>query len=81
MNSNIKQTSYTNNQEPTTDQPNRLDLKLGGFFNDKIAFIRNRDIWITDFDGNDTQLTFCSNDKSDPSLKCGVAEYMMQVRL
>ncbi|KAL7315947.1 hypothetical protein PS15m_005106 [Mucor circinelloides] len=78
MDSSSKQTSYTSNQEPTTDQPHRSDPKLGGFFNDKVAFLRNRDIWVTDLDGNDTQLTFCSNDTSDPSLKCGVAEYMMQ---
>ncbi|EPB85276.1 hypothetical protein HMPREF1544_07957 [Mucor circinelloides 1006PhL] len=78
MDTSSKQTSYTSNQEPTTDQPHRSDPKLGGFFNDKVAFLRNRDIWVTDLDGNDTQLTFCSNDTSDPSLKCGVAEYMMQ---
>lgn len=79
MDTSSKQTSYTSNQEPTTDQLHRSDPKLGGFFNDKVAFLRNRDIWVTDLDGNDTQLTFCSNDTSDPSLKCGVAEYMMQV--
>lgn len=77
--SSNKQTSYTSNQEPTTDQPHRSDPKLGGFFNDQIAFVRNRDIWVTDWHGNDTQLTFCASDTSDPTLKCGVAEYMMQV--
>ncbi|KAL9547276.1 hypothetical protein MBANPS3_006245 [Mucor bainieri] len=78
MDTSNKQTSYTSNQEPTTDQPHRSDPKLGGFFNDRIAFIRNRDIWVTDWNGNDAQLTFCSTDASDPTLKCGVAEYMMQ---
>ncbi|KAI8637275.1 hypothetical protein BD408DRAFT_424779 [Parasitella parasitica] len=75
INSSSKHTSY---QEPAADQPHRLDPQLGGLFHDKIAFIRNRDIWVTDFNGNDTQLTFCSSDNADPSLKCGVAEYMMQ---
>ncbi|KAK4514934.1 Myblike DNAbinding domain-containing protein [Mucor velutinosus] len=78
MDSISKQTPYTNTQEPPTDQSHRSDPKLGGFFNDRIAFVRNRDIWVTDWNGNDTQLTFCSSDTSDPSLKCGVAEYMMQ---
>lgn len=81
MESSNKQTSYTSIQEPATDQPHRSDPKLGGFFNDRIAFVRNRDIWVTDWNGNDTQLTFCSSDTSDSSLRCGVAEYMMQVRL
>lgn len=57
----------------------RIDPKLGGHHNNKIAFIRNRDIWVMDFDGNETQLTFCSLDTTDPTLNCGGVEYMMQV--
>lgn len=45
--------------------------------NKKISFIRNNDIWISDYDGNERQITFCS-EKSDPTLRCGIAEYMMQ---
>lgn len=45
--------------------------------NKNISFIRDRDIWITDFEGNETQLTFCSI-QEDSTLRCGVAEYMMQ---
>ncbi|KAI7873076.1 Alpha/Beta hydrolase protein [Mucor mucedo] len=55
-------------------QANRVDPKLG---KDTITFIRDRDLWCTDFAGNERQLTFCGNDE-DPTLKCGVAEYMMQ---
>jgi hypothetical protein len=70
-----KQTTYT----ATTDH--RTDPKLGGYNNDLIAFIRNRDIWVTDFEGLDTQLTFCSLNEDDVTLKCGIAEYMMQVKI
>lgn len=56
----------------------RLDPKLGGKHNGKISFIRNSDIWITDFHGNELQLTYCSLSDDDPTLKCGIAEYMMQ---
>ncbi|KAG1561199.1 hypothetical protein G6F49_002035 [Rhizopus delemar] len=59
-------------------QEERIDPKLGGHHNNKIAFIRNRDIWVMDFDGNETQLTFCSLDTTDPTLNCGGVEYMMQ---
>ncbi|GAA5798512.1 hypothetical protein HPULCUR_003916 [Helicostylum pulchrum] len=57
------------------DQVIRADPKLGN--DNKISFIRNNDIWISDYDGNERQLTFCCL-KADTSLKCGVAEYMMQ---
>lgn len=56
------------------DQPNRADPKLG---KNNISFVRDRDIWLTDFEGNETQLTFCAS-QGDSTLKCGVAEYMMQ---
>ncbi|KAI8881153.1 alpha/beta-hydrolase [Backusella circina FSU 941] len=67
---NMEQTTYVKDKE------GRADPKLGG--HQHIAFIRNRDIWVTDFDGNDTQLTFSSENESDPTLSCGIAEYMMQ---
>jgi hypothetical protein len=56
----------------------RSDPKLGGANNALFAFIRNQDIWISDFDGNEVQLTFCS-EQLNPCLSCGVAEYVMQV--
>ncbi|CAO3690755.1 unnamed protein product [Rhizopus stolonifer] len=56
----------------------RADPKQGGNHNDMVAFIRERDIWITDFMGNERQLTFCSSDSQDPTLSCGGVEYMMQ---
>lgn len=56
----------------------RSDPKLGGVSNTLFAFIRNQDIWISDFDGNEVQLTFCS-EQPNPCLSCGVAEYVMQV--
>ncbi|KAI8337734.1 Alpha/Beta hydrolase protein [Chlamydoabsidia padenii] len=55
----------------------RSDPKLGGINNNLIAFIRNRDIWLSDFDGNEIQLTFCS-EQPNTCLRCGVAEYVMQ---
>lgn len=56
----------------------RTDPKQGGNHNDMVAFIRERDIWITDFMGNERQLTFCSSDSQDPTLSCGGVEYMMK---
>ncbi|CEG69475.1 hypothetical protein RMATCC62417_05541 [Rhizopus microsporus] len=56
----------------------RLDPKLGGNHADKIAFIKNRDIWVMDLEGNERQLTFCSLNTKDPTLNCGGVEYMMQ---
>jgi hypothetical protein len=67
----MEQTTYARDNE------GRADPKLGG--HQHVAFIRNRDIWVTDFDGYDMQLTFCSENESDPTLSCGSAEYMMQV--
>jgi hypothetical protein len=72
--------SSSNNYTPTTtinstdDNNNRLDPKLGGINNDKISFIRASNIWVTDFDGNELQLTF----SNEETIKCGIAEYMMQ---
>ncbi|CAO3589340.1 unnamed protein product [Absidia cylindrospora] len=59
------------------DTSNRSDPKLGGTRNDLFAFIRNRDIWVSDFTGVEVQLTFCF-DRPNTSLSCGVAEYVMQ---
>ncbi|KAG0175250.1 dipeptidylpeptidase [Apophysomyces sp. BC1015] len=56
-------------------QPIRGDPKLGGRNTDLVAFIRDRDIWVTDLEGHEVQLTFCS---SNPAISCGVAEYLMQ---
>ncbi|KAI8092722.1 uncharacterized protein BX664DRAFT_347988 [Halteromyces radiatus] len=72
-------------QQPTTSLGNkalydtsaRTDPKLGGINNDIFTFIRNRDIWISNFDGDEIQLTFCSNQQNE-SLSCGVAEYVIQ---
>lgn len=55
------------------DQP-RLDPTLGGIHHAYIAFIRDRDIWITDYQGQERQLTF----STDVTVRCGIAEYMMQ---
>ncbi|KAI9477965.1 MAG: hypothetical protein EXX96DRAFT_569098 [Benjaminiella poitrasii] len=56
----------------------RMDPKLGGRHHDLVAFVKERDIWVMDFDGHEAQITFSSLNSSDPTLKCGVAEYMMQ---
>ncbi|KAF7729659.1 dipeptidylpeptidase [Apophysomyces ossiformis] len=53
----------------------KKDPKLGGQNNDLVAFIRDRDLWVTDFEGHEMQLTFCS---SNPAMNCGLAEYIMQ---
>ncbi|CAG8434850.1 12884_t:CDS:10 [Ambispora gerdemannii] len=60
--------------------PPRLDPKLGGRNNNLIAFIRDRDIWVTTLGGSETQLTFCNDHDPDGSaaLSCGVAEFVMQ---
>ena len=52
----------------------RSDPKLGGIENQYVAFIRNDNIWVTDIQGNETQLTF----STEPTVRCGIAEYMMQ---
>ncbi|KAI8368707.1 Alpha/Beta hydrolase protein [Blakeslea trispora] len=62
----------------TTPLKNRSNLKLGGHDSQLIAFVKDRDIWITDFDGHETQLTFCCLNTDDPTLCSGIAEYMMQ---
>ncbi|KAI8073066.1 dipeptidyl peptidase IV N-terminal region-domain-containing protein [Gongronella butleri] len=53
------------------------DPKLGGIHGDLIAFVRDRDLWVVDFEGNEAQLTFCS-DQANDALSCGTAEYIMQ---
>ncbi|KAI8977946.1 Alpha/Beta hydrolase protein [Pilobolus umbonatus] len=74
--------SFYDRMDPTRNYQgntwSRVDPKLGGENNAWIAFIRQRDIWITDTEGNDIQLTFSSLNKDDPTLQCGIAEYMMQ---
>ncbi|ORX60503.1 hypothetical protein DM01DRAFT_1332653 [Hesseltinella vesiculosa] len=55
----------------------RYDPKLGGVRNNLIAFIRERDIWVSDLAGVEMQLTLCS-DQANDALSCGVAEYIMQ---
>ncbi|CAG8535283.1 1346_t:CDS:2, partial [Diversispora eburnea] len=57
-------------------QPPRLDPKLGGRNSNLVAFIRDRDIWVTTLNGCETQLTFCG--EQDEALSCGVAEFVMQ---
>lgn len=56
----------------------RIDPKLGGRNGDLIAFVRNRDIWVSTLSGRETQLTFCSHNLDDGTLSCGVAEFVMQ---
>lgn len=56
------------------DPPVRTDPKLGGANNDLVSFIRDGDIWITDFDGNEQRLT----NSTEQYTRCGIAEYMMQ---
>ncbi|CAG8609132.1 5158_t:CDS:10 [Paraglomus occultum] len=58
----------------------RLDPKLGGRNANLIAFIRDRDIWVTTMKGYETRLTFCSEnpDARREALSCGIAEYVMQ---
>ncbi|KAI8332948.1 Alpha/Beta hydrolase protein [Choanephora cucurbitarum] len=57
---------------------NRSNLKLGGHYTHLVAFVRDRDLWLTDLEGNETQLTFCCLNTDDPTLSCGTADYMMQ---
>ena len=61
--------------------PPRLDPKLGGRNHNLVAFIRDRDIWVTTSNGCETQLTFCNVHDPDgtAALSCGVAEFVMQV--
>lgn len=67
-----KKTNYNKNE---AEIASRRDPKLG---KDTITFIRDRDLWSTDFLGNERQLTFCKKDQQDDTLSCGIAEYMMQ---
>jgi len=59
----------------------RLDPKLGGRNFNLVAFIRDRDIWVTTMKGYEMRLTFCSEhpDARREALSCGIAEYVMQV--
>ncbi|CAG8600866.1 15838_t:CDS:2, partial [Racocetra fulgida] len=77
----------TNSSSPSSPCPSlnntlppRLDPKLGGRNCDLVAFIRDRDIWVTTLNGLETQLTFCNEHDPDGSsaLSCGVAEFVMQ---
>ncbi|CAJ0767665.1 2058_t:CDS:2 [Entrophospora sp. SA101] len=60
--------------------PPRLDPKLGGQNQNLVAFIRDRDIWVSTMNGCETQLTFCNDHDPDgnSALSCGVAEFVMQ---
>jgi Dipeptidyl peptidase IV (DPP IV) N-terminal region len=66
------------NTKKEQDNNTRYDIKFGGQHSDAIAFIRGRDIWVSDFYGNECQLTNCATNE-DPTLMCGVAEFVMQV--
>ncbi|PKC13325.1 hypothetical protein RhiirA5_372331 [Rhizophagus irregularis] len=65
---------------PINSVPPRLDPKLGGRNHNLVAFIRDRDIWVTTSNGCETQLTFCNDHDRDgtAALSCGVAEFVMQ---
>ncbi|RIA87685.1 hypothetical protein C1645_776774 [Glomus cerebriforme] len=65
---------------PINSVPPRLDPKLGGRNHNLVAFIRDRDIWVTTSNGCETQLTFCNDHDHDgtAALSCGVAEFVMQ---
>ncbi|KAI9277681.1 hypothetical protein BC943DRAFT_332572 [Umbelopsis sp. AD052] len=65
------------NTKKQQDNNTRFDIKFGGQHGDAIAFIRGRDIWVSDFYGNECQLTHCATNE-DPTLMCGVAEFVMQ---
>lgn len=71
----INQTDAPPTMQTNFDPPVRTDPKLGGANNDLVSFIRDGDIWITDFDGNEQRLT---NSVEQDGTRCGIAEYMMQ---
>ncbi|KAF9172826.1 dipeptidylpeptidase, partial [Mortierella sp. AD010] len=54
------------------------DPRLGGIEMDLIAFTRDQDIWVTTTSGVETQLTFCSRNKTKSDISCGIAEFVMQ---
>ncbi|KAG0229424.1 dipeptidylpeptidase [Actinomortierella wolfii] len=56
----------------------RMDPKLGGTGMNLIAFTRSRDLWVMTTTGVETQLTFCSRNKSNTAISCGIAEFIMQ---
>ncbi|KAG0253667.1 dipeptidylpeptidase [Actinomortierella ambigua] len=56
----------------------RMDPKLGGTDMNLIAFTRTRDLWVVTTSGVETQLTFCSRNKSNTAISCGIAEFIMQ---
>ncbi|KAG2186102.1 hypothetical protein INT43_002540 [Umbelopsis isabellina] len=68
----------SHNKKPQQDQSVRYDLKFGGQRGNYIAFIRSRDIWVADFYGNESQLTFCVDNGEDPTLMSGAVEFVMQ---
>ncbi|KAF9973304.1 dipeptidylpeptidase [Actinomortierella ambigua] len=55
----------------------RMDPKLGGTGLNLIAFTRTRDLWVMTTSGIETQLTFCSRNKSNTAISCGIAEFIM----
>ncbi|KAF9114880.1 dipeptidylpeptidase [Mortierella sp. AM989] len=56
----------------------KSDPRLGGVEMDLIAFTRDQDIWVTTASGVETQLTFCSRNKTKSDISCGIAEFVMQ---
>jgi hypothetical protein len=66
------------NAKKQQDNNTRYDIKFGGQNNDTIAFIRGRDIWVSDFYGKECQLTHGAT-KGDSTLMCGLVEFVMQV--
>lgn len=64
---------------PTFQSPVRNDAKLGGVNNNLIAFVRNRDIWVSTTEGYEVQLTTSSLQTDDPTLSSGTSEHVMQV--
>ncbi|ORY06954.1 alpha/beta-hydrolase [Basidiobolus meristosporus CBS 931.73] len=55
----------------------RMDPKIGGRDRDLIAYVKQRDIWVSTLDGQEVQLTFCGN-SDDSSISCGSPEFVMQ---
>ncbi|KAJ3107242.1 dipeptidylpeptidase [Phlyctochytrium planicorne] len=59
---------------PFTRSVSRVDPKLGGTQGNLIAYVCNRNIWVTSPHGNEVQLT----ERATPHTSNGIAEYIMQ---
>ncbi|KAK9722351.1 hypothetical protein K7432_002739 [Basidiobolus ranarum] len=55
----------------------RMDPKIGGRNRDLVAYVKQRDIWVSTMSGQEIQLTFCGN-SDDSGISCGTPEFVMQ---